>query len=87
MPKTYSNQFIFRISLVKMADTKAPAAAAAAADGDGGAASRPSTAASASAGTPATSSSSTSANVDKKALKENFEAFAKFGDKERDGNR
>ena len=85
MPKTYSNQFIFRISLVKMADTKAPAAAAA--DGDGGAASRPSTAASASASTPATSSSSTSANVDKKALKENFEAFAKFGDKERDGNR
>ena len=85
MPKTYSNQFIFRISFVKMADTKAPAAAAA--DGEGGAASRPSTAASASASTPATSSSSTSANVDKKALKENFEAFAKFGDKERDGNR
>ena len=56
-----------------MAETKAAA-------GDG-AASRPSTAASAS-----TATSSGSGNVDKKALKENFEAFAKFGDKERYGN-
>ena len=54
-----------------MAETKAAAA--------DGAASRPSTAASAST---AASSSGGSGNVDKKALKENFEAFAKFGDKE-----
>jgi len=57
-----------------MAETKAAAA--------DGAASRPSTAASAST---AASSSGGSGNVDKKALKENFEAFAKFGDKSADG--
>ena len=53
-----------------MAETKAAAAPE----------SRPSTAAT-------TTSSSGSGNVvDKKALKENFEAFAKFGDKARYGN-
>jgi len=46
---------------------------------EGGAASRPSTAAS------TATTSGGSGNVDKKALKENFEAFAKFGDKSADG--
>ena len=56
-----------------MAETKAAAA--------DGAASRPSTAASASTTATTASSGGGSGNVDKKALKDNFEAFAKFGDK------
>ena len=62
-------------SCVKMAETKAAAAPE----------SRPSTAATSTSASGSGSGSGSSV-VDKKALKENFEAFAKFGDKARNGN-